>query len=163
MYIACSFVKKKKHWIFIGSQEYFYLFEKAGNIECPLTVHRLWKQNCENIDFSYYDLSTMSENILSTWAPNKDSNQLAHLHSLVRFFIIHMKKHCIRLAGWLSWMRRPTGDQEVIGSTPAEVGNILSWRLIMKYFLRWFSPLCWFKKGSCQFLAKECAQYWLTA
>ena len=34
---------------------------------------------------------------------------------------------------WLSWMRRPTGDQEVAGSTPAEVGNILSWRLIMKY------------------------------
>ena len=29
---------------------------------------------------------------------------------------------------------RPTGDQEVAGSTPAEVGNILSWRLIMKYF-----------------------------
>ena len=28
-----------------------------------------------------------------------------------------------------------TGDQEVAGSTPA-VGNILSWRLIMKYFLR---------------------------
>ena len=41
---------------------------------------------------------------------------------------------------WLSWMRRPTGDQEVAGSTPAEVGNILSWRLIMKYFLRSFSP-----------------------
>ena len=28
----------------------------------------------------------------------------------------------------------PTGDQEVAGSTPTEVGNILSWRLIMKYF-----------------------------
>ena len=28
----------------------------------------------------------------------------------------------------------------VAGSTPAEVGNILSWRLIMKYFLRSFSP-----------------------
>ena len=41
---------------------------------------------------------------------------------------------------WFSWMRRPTGDQEVAGSTPAEVGNILSWRLIMKYFLRSFSP-----------------------
>ena len=26
---------------------------------------------------------------------------------------------------WLSWMRCPTGDQEVAGSTPAEVGNIL--------------------------------------
>ena len=35
---------------------------------------------------------------------------------------------------------RPTGDQEFAGSTPAEVGNILSWRLIMKYFLRSFSP-----------------------
>ena len=58
---------------------------------------------------------------------------------------------------------RPTGDQEVAGSTPAEVGNILSWRLIMKYFLRSFSPFCWFKKGICQFLAKEYAQYWLTA
>ena len=58
---------------------------------------------------------------------------------------------------------RPTGDQEVAGSTPAEVGNILSWRFIMKYFLRSFSPFRWFKKGSCQFLAKECAQYWLTA
>ena len=44
------------------------------------------------------------------------------------------------------------GDQEVAGSTPAEVGNILSWRLIMKYFLRSFSPFRWFKKGSCQFL-----------
>ena len=32
-------------------------------------------------------------------------------------------------------MRSPTGDQGVAGSTPAEVGNILSWRLIMKYFL----------------------------
>ena len=35
---------------------------------------------------------------------------------------------------------RPTGDQEVAGSTPTEVGNILSWGLIMKYFLRSFSP-----------------------
>ena len=33
-------------------------------------------------------------------------------------------------------MHRPTGDQEVAGSTPTEVGNILTWRLIMKYFLR---------------------------
>ena len=64
---------------------------------------------------------------------------------------------------WLSWMRRPTGDQEVAGSTPAEVGNILSWRLIMKYFLRSFSPFRRVKQDSCQFLAKECAQYWLTA
>ena len=71
--------------------------------------------------------------------------------------------HCLlSQPRWLSWMRRPTGDQEVAGSTPAEVGNILSWRLIVKYFLRSFSPFRWFKKGGCQFLAKECAQYLLT-
>ena len=33
----------------------------------------------------------------------------------------------------------------------------------MKYFLRSFCPFRWFKKGSCQFPVKECAQYWLTA
>ena len=49
------------------------------------------------------------------------------------------------------------------GFVSCRVGNILSWRLIMKYFLRSFSPFCWFKKGSCQFLTKECAKYWLTA
>ena len=48
----------------------------------------------------------------------------------------------VRRPQWLSWMRCPTGDQEVAGSTPAEVGNILSWRLIMKYFLRSFSLFC---------------------
>ena len=43
---------------------------------------------------------------------------------------------------WLSWMRRPTGDHEVADSTPAEVGNILLWRLIVKYFLWSFPPFC---------------------
>ena len=40
---------------------------------------------------------------------------------------------------------RPTGghnvaDQEVAGLTSGGSGNILSWRLTMKYFLRSFSP-----------------------
>ena len=83
-----------------------------------------------------------------------------------RKYALTFHANCLPKMGrprWLSWMRRPTGDQEVAGSTPTEVGNILSWRLIMKYFLLSFSPFRWFKKGSCQFLAKECAQYWLTA
>ena len=40
-------------------------------------------------------------------------------------------------------------------SIPTWFSNILSCRLIMKYFLWSFSPFRWFKKGSCQFLAKE--------
>ena len=31
-------------------------------------------------------------------------------------------------------MVRPTGDQEVAGSTPAEVGNIISWRFDHEIF-----------------------------
>ena len=55
----------------------------------------------------------------------------------------------------------PTGDQEVAGSTPA--GSQHSFvEIIMKYFLWSFSPFRWFKKGSCQFLAKEFAHYILT-
>ena len=53
---------------------------------------------------------------------------------------------------------QPTGDQEVVGLILAESSSILSWRFIMKYFLWSFHPFCWFKKGSCQFLAKECVQ-----
>ena len=49
------------------------------------------------------------------------------------------------------------------GFDPRRVGNIISWKLIMKYFLQSVSIFRWFKKGSCQFLAKECAPYWLTA
>ena len=63
---------------------------------------------------------------------------------------------------WHSWMR----VRLMIRScrfNPRQVSNILSWRLIMKYFLLSFCPFSWYKKGSCQFLAKECAQYWLTA
>ena len=51
---------------------------------------------------------------------------------------------------------RSTGDQEVVNSR-LRSGNILLLRLIMKSFLRSFSPFRWFKKGSCQLLAKECA------
>ena len=85
------------------------------------------------------------------------------LISFILLYILLLIQEWISQPRWLSWMRRPTGDQEVAGSTPAGVDNILSWRLITKYFLRSFSPFRWFKKGSCQFLAKECAQYWLTA
>ena len=59
--------------------------------------------------------------------------------AVIRYSYLKGKTGC-RRPRWLSWMRRLTGDQEVAGSTPAEVGNILSWRLILKYFLRSFSP-----------------------
>ena len=71
--------------------------------------------------------------------------------------------HCLLPASVAQLDARLTGDQEVAGSTPAGSATFFRGDLIMKYFLQSFSPFRWFKKGSCQFLAKECAQYWLTA
>ena len=51
------------------------------------------------------------------------------------FFMLNSAEHEICPAN----KSQITGDQEVPGLTPAKVGNILSWRLIMKYFLRSFS------------------------
>ena len=92
---------------------------------------------------------------LYVWSAIVIDNRLVIAEDLIIIFPVWTGR-------WLSWKRCPTGDQEVAGSTPAEVGNILSWRLIVKYFLRLFSPFHWFKKGSSQFLAKKCAQYWST-
>ena len=81
---------------------------------------------------------------------NYDSeSDVVHLtQAVVHLYMILLEITRLQWPRWLSWMRRPTGDQEIAGSTPAEVGKILSWRLIMKYFQRSFSPFRWFKKGS---------------
>ena len=63
---------------------------------------------------------------------------------------------------WLSWMQVRLVIRR-LRFDPHWVGNILSLRSIMKYFLLSFSPFSWLRKNSCQFLTKECAQYWWTA
>ena len=56
------------------------------------------------------------------------------IYNEVLAFIKNLVYHYHSPSRWLSWVRHPTGDQEVAGSIPAEVGNIVSWRLIVKYF-----------------------------
>ena len=51
-----------------------------------------------------------------------------------------------------------TCDQEVTVSIPSGSGNILSWRVIMKYFLCHSLPFPDSKKSSCPFLMKEYVQ-----
>ena len=75
----------------------------------------------------------------------------------------HKKYACPKLASVAQLDVRLTGDQEVEGFDPCRVGNILSWRLRNIFYGHSLSLFGWFKKGSCQFLVKECAQYWLTA
>ena len=87
------------------------------------------------------------EKRLSSQCGKSDKNDLAIIskshenpHTIKKTYAKFQSFKTISRPRWLSWMRHPTGDQEVAGSTPAEVGNILSWRLIMKCFLRSFSP-----------------------
>ena len=58
---------------------------------------------------------------------------------------------------------RLTDDQQVAGWSHAGSATFFRGDLTRKYFLRPFFPFRLFKKGSCQFLAKECAHYWLTS
>ena len=56
---------------------------------------------------------------------------------------------------------RPTGNQEVAGST------LLGWQhsfveIDHEIFSMVIPSLLLIQEGSCQFLVKECAQYWLT-
>ena len=56
----------------------------------------------------------------------------------------------------------PTGNQELMGLIPDGSNNILSWRLIMKYFLR--SPLSSAdsRRAVVWFWQKNTGKYWLT-
>ena len=54
----------------------------------------------------------------------------------------------------LSWMHRPTGGQEVAGSTPAEVGNILV-EIDHEIFCTVILSLPWFKKDSWTILVNR--------
>ena len=51
---------------------------------------------------------------------------------------------------------RLTGNQEVMGSTPARFGSILLWRLSQNIFCG--HSLLLIQEGQLSFLVKECAQ-----
>ena len=78
------------------------------------------------------------------------------------FLFLHRIIYCEYLEGVAQLDARLTGDQKVEGLTPAGSATCFCGDLIVKYFLQSFSPFCWFKKGSCQFVVKECGLYWFT-
>ena len=96
-------------------------------------------------------------NIFVFYAANIAKLEVAHCFCSILPFIL-------QLAGLTGSVGcAPDWWSEGCGFNPIWDGNILSWRFVLKFFLLSFSPFHWFKKGSCQFLAKECVQYWLTA
>ena len=75
-------------------------------------------------------------------------------------FVVRWLNYTIKISGLGSLQKQGSGCSVGCASDwwsggcgfdPRRVGNILSWRLIMRYFLRSFSPFRWFRKVSCQF------------
>ena len=76
-------------------------------------------------------------------------------------FILIMSHYYLSQSQWLSWMHVQLEIRRL------RVWPPLGWQhpfeIDHEIFSMVHSPFLWFKKGSCQFLVKECAQYWLTA
>ena len=58
---------------------------------------------------------------------------------------------------------RSFGDQEVADSITARFSDMLTWRLIMKYFLWSFSPFADWRRAVVSFWWKNVHKYWLIA
>ena len=118
-------------------------------------------------------LHWLHEETLHPWLQNafiEDSDQTERMHRLILtllcFLVLHLKcvmhfKVCTKLVtSYVAVLGGSVGCVSNLWSgccrfCPHGIGNILLWRLIMKYFLWSFSHFCWFKKGSCHFLAKN--------
>ena len=123
-----EFIGKRTRTIIQRSAAFCHLIPRANRTVYPLFIFALSIRKK-----GQYDVTNAS---VTSICLRRNTAVRQHYKSGISATVID---RCI-WPRWLSWMRRPTGDQEVAGSTTAEVGNILSWRLIMKYFLRSFSP-----------------------
>ena len=98
-----------------------------------------------------------NKNCLMACANNKGADQPAHPRSLISTFIDRFLDIIIPVVSQVARSNaRQPGMRTVAGSILTSA-YILSWSLVVKVFLRPFSPCRCFKKGSCQLLAKECA------
>ena len=158
----------------MNSHSSWIIHEMFMNSSYPDFKTSLWK--CLKSKRDILELSIKCEFMNCIWFMNCPKKYQEFFIDWQLFFISHwwihelfMNKYFMssslpELALVAQLDARPTGDQVVTGSIPAEVGNILSWRLIMKYFYGHSLPSADSRRAvSCQFLAKECAQYWLTA
>ena len=144
-------LKEKQTFMWLGIGQVFYLRFGLGKSLWTLCLNSRFCFIIFEIKLLISDLNKELEYAVDG-APSQIPMLLANVANSMMASLGGSVGCAIRLETWRSRVQ-----------PPSEVGNIHSWRLIMKYFLWSFSPFRWFKKGSCQFLAKECAQYWLTA
>ena len=81
-------------------------------------------------------------------------------HQRINWYLSHTS--CVGLGGSVGCaVRLETRRSRV--QPPPRLATFFRGDWSWKIFYGSFSPFHWFKKGSCQFLVKEYAQYWLTA
>ena len=94
-----------------------------------------WKAVCNEAGYSHGLISTSSWNQIQTlWCTVESAK-----HSARPMLQTGLSKQYRPIPVWpqgLSWMHVPTGNHEAMCLIPAMFDNILSQRLILKYFLR---------------------------
>ena len=78
--------------IFFQWTQYTFLCVQYANILTCIHQRNLFKSDWVN-NIRRYKLQRVKMYLL-TWSPNEDSNKPAHLRSLIRLFVICMKKLC---------------------------------------------------------------------
>ena len=104
-------------------------------IICEMWLFDLFILNSANLVCRYTDISKYFR--LSFEIRDKESQLYL---TQAKYLFSYLFSYLLLLYQFVFCLLEPSNYQKVAGSTPAEVGNILSWRLIMKYFLRSFSP-----------------------
>ena len=152
----------------------FLIYRTIRNLFCSLTesVDILFTLNIQTSKLLTMLACKICLNTTRCVANNVNPDHLIHsvesdmgLHCLLTYVCpnifqtyFHLKSQLIKTnlpASVAQLDARLTGDQEVASLTPAEVGNILSLRLIMKYFLWSFSPFRRFKRAVVSFWRKN--------
>ena len=151
---------------------YFHLGIKCKSIVCVLAENHSVCESEAMIQSFYFSQS--EDRICSNKLIISDQSETIIIHLKVLLIggtewiicgnelLIGGNKLLICWPRWLSWMcirlliRRlrvcaPPVQQHSFVEIDHEILSTVS-----------FSAFCWFKKGICRFLVKECAQFWLT-
>ena len=73
------------------------------------------------------------------------------MHQKIMFYLYLITEREVQPTLVAQLDARPTGDQDVTGLILAGSGNILSWRLIMKYFLQSISSSAYSRRAVVSF------------
>ena len=180
--LACTFIQMPYLiWVFIGCTR-----QKICFLMLPLIFSCGYKKkfqyfSVENSDFLRLIILNVFREMMPKWSPSFEKMDLLLLIIAAAFLcccvlltfgcVCHLFRRrgfsvsiflyiiSIFLCSWRPlWLRRMhvpvvMGRWQVWSPL---VRKHSMWRLITKYWS--FCPFRWFKKGSCQFLAKECAQ-----